>query len=258
MRKCRSTILTIVDSQKGYKMEKEITALAITAASLGFVHTILGPDHYLPFIMISWARKWSTFKTVIITFLCGIGHIASSVVLGIVGIILGLAVGKIEGWESSRGKIAAWLLIAFGLAYFVWGIRQAYRKKVHTHSHLHPAEESHEHSHEHTHESKHSHLHLESGKVSITPWVLFIIFVFGPCEPLIPLLMYPAAQNSSIGLILVTATFGIATISTMLVVVILAKSGINLLPLSKLNRYSHALSGFAILLCGLAIAFLGL
>jgi len=25
-------------------------------------------------------------------------------------------------------------------------------------------------------------------------WALFLIFVFGPCEPLIPLIMYPAAK----------------------------------------------------------------
>jgi len=237
-------------------MEKEIAALALTAASLGFVHTILGPDHYLPFIMMSWARKWSALKTVIITFLCGVGHIASSVVLGIIGIALGLALGKIEGWESSRGDVAAWMLIAFGLAYCVWGIRQAYRKKEHTHSHLHPAGDSHEHTH--SHDGHHSHIHLDPHKVSITPWVLFVIFVFGPCEPLIPILMYPAAQNSVPGLILVTTTFGTATIGTMLVVVMLARAGVNLLPLSKLNRYSHALSGAAILLCGLAIVFLGL
>ncbi len=28
----------------------ELSALIVTAASLGFFHTILGPDHYLPFI----------------------------------------------------------------------------------------------------------------------------------------------------------------------------------------------------------------
>ena len=237
-------------------MEKGIGALMVAAASLGFLHTILGPDHYLPFIMMSWARKWSSLKTGAITFLCGLGHIASSVVLGIIGIILGLAVGKLEGVELGRGDVAAWLLIAFGLAYMVWGIRHIYLKKEHTHGHLHIDGGTHEHKHSHDH--GHSHVHDASGKKTITPWVLFAIFVFGPCEPLIPILMYPAAQSSTTGLILVTLTFGTATIGTMLVVVMLARAGINLLPLSKLNRYSHALSGAAILLCGLAIVFLGL
>jgi hypothetical protein len=40
-------------------MAIELKALILTAASIGFFHTLLGPDHYLPFIMMSWARKWS-------------------------------------------------------------------------------------------------------------------------------------------------------------------------------------------------------
>ena len=97
-------------------MNAELSALMITAASIGFLHTLLGPDHYLPFIMMSWARKWSRTKTLVITFLCGLGHIASSIVLGMLGVSLGIAVKKLEVIESSRGNVAAWLLIAFGLA----------------------------------------------------------------------------------------------------------------------------------------------
>ncbi len=77
-------------------MTAEQSALVITAASIGFLHTVLGPDHYLPFIMMSWARKWSRVKTIVITFLCGLGHIASSVVLGLIGVSMGLAVKKLD------------------------------------------------------------------------------------------------------------------------------------------------------------------
>ncbi len=118
-------------------MSQEIQILAITTASIGFIHTLIGPDHYVPFIMMAWARKWSLLKTTVITFLCGIGHVASSVVLGLAGVALGIAVGKLEMFESFRGNIAAWLLIAFGLVYFVWGLHRAYLNKPHTHSHLH-------------------------------------------------------------------------------------------------------------------------
>ena len=62
-------------------MENSIAILSVTAITLGFVHTILGPDHYLPFIVLSEARKWSLRKTMLITFLCGLGHVLSSVVL---------------------------------------------------------------------------------------------------------------------------------------------------------------------------------
>ena len=237
-------------------MSKELSALLIAAASIGFFHTLFGPDHYLPFIMMSWAKKWSGVKTALITFLCGLGHIGSSVVLGFIGISLGLAIKGLVNVESVRGNLAAWLLIAFGLVYMVWGIRQAYRNKPHEHSHAHAGKFFHKHVH--THESGHVHVHSEEGNTSMTPWILFAIFIFGPCEPLIPLLMYPAAENSLSGLLLVTGVFGAITISTMLATVLLARAGINLLPLKKVQRFSHLIAGTSIFLCGLAIQFLGL
>ncbi|MBA7691456.1 hypothetical protein ES703_100001 [subsurface metagenome] len=237
-------------------MTAELSALVITAASIGFLHTVLGPDHYLPFIMMSWARKWSRVKTMAITFLCGLGHIASSVVLGLIGVSLGLAVKKLEVIESSRGNIAAWLLIAFGLAYLVWGSRRAYRNRPHKHTHVHTGEA--EHGHPHSHHLEHSHVHNGKSSSSITPWALFAIFVFGPCEPLIPILMYPAAKNSFFGVLLVALVFGTATIATMLGAVLLANAGVNFLPLAKVQRFAHVIAGATILFCGLAIHFLGL
>jgi sulfite exporter TauE/SafE len=236
-------------------MTAELSALIITAGSIGFLHTILGPDHYLPFIMMAWARKWSTVKTTLITFFCGVGHIASSVALGLIGVALGLAVKKLEFVESFRGNIAAWLLIAFGLAYLVWGLRQAYRKRPHVHSHIHISEDAH--THTHSHNEEHIHIHDKS-PVSITPWVLFVVFVFGPCEPLIPLLMYPAAKNGWFEMTVVTCVFGTVTIGTMLVTVFLSLAGVNFLPLAGVQRFAHTIAGATILLCGLAIVFLGL
>jgi nickel/cobalt transporter (NicO) family protein len=211
---------------------RELLILTAAAASIGFIHTVLGPDHYIPFIVIAKARKWSMFKTGWVTFLCGIGHILSSVVLGIIGIALGIAVTRIQTLESFRGNIAGWLLIAFGLIYFAWGLRRAFRKT-------------------------HSHLHVEE-RTNLTPWILFTIFVFGPCEPLIPILMYPAARSSIFGIILVTAVFGTVTIGTMMTIVLLSSLGVNLLPMHKFERYTHALAGATICLCGVAIQFLGL
>ncbi len=237
-------------------MTAELSALVITAASIDFLHTVLGPDHYLPFIMMSWARKWSRVKTTFITFLCGLGHIASSVVLGLIGVSMGLAVKKLELIESARGNLAAWLLIAFGLAYLVWGLRRAYRNQPHMHTHVHTDQTAH--AHRHSHHQKHSHVHNGKSTSSITPWTLFVIFVFGPCEPLIPILMYPAAKNGLFSVLLVALVFGIATIATMLGVVLLASTGVNFLPLAKVQRFAHVIAGASIFLCGLAIQFMGL
>jgi len=235
-------------------MNNEILILCATAATIGFFHTILGPDHYLPFIMMSKAGNWSKLKTIWVTFYCGLGHVLSSVVLGIIGIIAGIALEKLEYFEGIRGAVAGWVLITFGFLYMIWGLKKVYRKKPHSHVHFH--DDGTIHSHEHHHEHDHTHAHEK--QKSLTPWILFTIFVLGPCEPLIPLLMFPAATHSSTGLILVTTVFGMITIGTMLSVVLISLWGINLLPIGKLEKFTHALAGFAIFVSGLAINFLGL
>ncbi len=233
-------------------MNEQIIILTGTAAALGFTHTILGPDHYLPFIVMSKARKWSLWKTSWITILSGLGHVGSSVLLGIIGIAFGVGISKIEGIEGVRGDLAAWAFIIFGGVYFLYGLWRAYRNKPHKHLHVH--EDGTLHDHDHQHEGKHDHTH----KKNITPWILFTIFVLGPCEPLIPVLMVPAAQENIGGLILVTGTFALITIATMLSVVLLASYGIKVMPFGKLERYTHAIAGATILLSGVAIVFLGL
>ncbi len=237
-------------------INSQILVIAGTAATIGFVHTVLGPDHYLPFIVIGRARKWSLPKTLFISFLCGLGHVLSSIILGFIGIALGVAVFRLEAVESFRGGLAAWLLISFGFAYFIWGFHRALRKKPHKHIHIHADGEKHEHSH--THEAAHSHIHEETTKTNLTPWILFTIFVFGPCEPLIPLIMYPAAKHNIEGLAIVALAFGLTTILTMLAIIAVSSWGVSFLRLGRLERYAHALAGAMIFVSGLSVQFLGL
>jgi sulfite exporter TauE/SafE len=233
-------------------MTENLTALTITAASLAFLHTLLGPDHYLPFIVMSRARKWTIYKTSWVTILSGFGHVISSILLGTIGIGVGIALNKLEFMESVRGDLAAWLFILFGLGYMVWGLQRVVRNKPHKHTHHHANGTVH--VHEHTHQETHDHTH----KNNITPWILFTIFFLGPCEPLIPLLMYPAAQNSSWGVAQVSIVFGLVTMLTMLVLVLLASYGLKFVRLGKMERYTHAIAGATILLSGMGILYLGL
>lgn len=237
-------------------MTQEIAILSITAASIGFFHTIFGPDHYLPFIVMAKSRQWSYLKTSIITIICGLGHVLSSVILGLFGIMLGVAVAKLELVESVRGEWAAWALISFGLMYTVYGIHQAVVNKPHTHFHVHSDGSAH--AHEHKHHKEHAHLHDEHILAKPVPWALFVIFVLGPCEPLIPILMYPAVTHSFAGMVIVASIFSVVTIATMLGMVLIGVFGLNIVPFKKMERYSHALAGFFILMCGCAMQFLGL
>ena len=234
----------------------ELQLLLIAAASIGFIHTLIGPDHYLPFIVMAKAGKWTFRKTMLVTVLCGIGHVAGSVILGFIGIAAGIALTRLEFIEGFRGNIAIWVLIAFGLVYMIWGVRRAWRNKPHSHKHIH--EDGTIHVHQHTHHDAHTHVHENEKQKSITPWVLFIIFVLGPCEPLIPLLMYPAAMQSATGIWAVSLVFAAATIGTMTTIVALAFAGLRPIRTVFLEKYMHAIAGFTLLLSGLAMQFLGL
>jgi len=228
-----------------------LTALIFVASTIALLHTLLGPDHYVPFIAMSKAWRWSFRKTAIVTLLCGAGHVLSSVVVGSLGIALGCYVADLEQVESVRGNLAGWLFVGFGLAYCLWGIRQALRNQPHAHWHTHA--DGTVHSHPHVHVSDHAHVHDERADRSLTPWVLFTLFVFGPCEPLIPVLMYPAARHSLAGVAVVTFTFGAITLAAMLAMVTLGCAGLRVLPLGGLERYNAALAGLAVTTCGLAI-----
>jgi len=231
---------------------QELYLLYASAASLGFVHTILGPDHYLPFIVLSKARNWSGSKTLWITFFSGIGHVGSSVLIGMFGIALGVSLNKLEYLESYRGEIVGWMLFAFGILYTIYGIYKYMKSSHHFHlpdflvpkkirglQHL-PTEDQ------------------KEDNTKLTPWILFLIFVFGPCEVLIPMLIFPAYKNSTFGMLTVALIFGIATISTMLLTVYIGHRGTSLIKFKKQEKYLHLFAGILILISGSGILFWGL
>ena len=235
-------------------MSVSLGVICVTAATLGLVHTLIGPDHYLPFIMLGRANRWSSAKVALVTVLCGIGHVLSSVVLGLIGIAAGVALRRLELVESVRGEIASYALIAFGFVYMVWGIRRARKRKLHEHSHVHTEGDAHLHTHSH----HGSHAHVHTARADTGMWWLFIVFVLGPCEPLIPLLMFPAATSGWSGIALVSGVFGIVTISTMTAITLIGCRGLMLFSSTWAERHSHALAGGAIAASGLAVKLLGL
>lgn len=249
-------------------LDPELSWLILTAASIGFLHTLAGPDHYAPFAAMGAARGWSAVKTCAVTLLCGGGHLVGSVLLGALGIWLGYTLGGLELIESARGEIAAWALLCFGLVYAAWGLRRAYRNKPHTHWHSHDGVV---HTHKHTHHGDHTHVHDETAPIStkqtskiptptkaLAPWSIFIVFVLGPCEALIPVLMYPAATHSAGGVFAVVVAFGAATLATMTIMALILRYGLSKMRLDGLERYGHALAGGAISACGASMVFLGL
>jgi len=225
-------------------MNHAILLLICSAFPIGFIHTLTGPDHYLPFIALAKARGWSMRKTGIITTICGIGHVMSAVILGLVGVALGYTLTKISFIADFRNNIAAWVLIGFGVAYFIWGLRTAFQRKRYQHVN----DVSHH---------DHIHFHKKTWK-ELTPWLLFIIFVLGPCEQLIPLIMYPAIKGFYLDVFYISVLFGVATIFTMLFVVMTSVFGTKLIRSKFLEIYGNATAGAIICCTGVIIKYFGL
>ena len=190
------------------------------------------------------ARRWSILKTLKYTTLCGLGHVMSSIIIGFIGIYLGLELIKLVNIEESRGALSGWALLFFGLMYFVWGLR-----KIKIHNNQKNLTEYHNQS---------SINSTTSNSMNITPWALFMIFILGPCEALIPLFMYPAIEENMQLVMTVAVVFGVVTLLTMLAAVFLLMKGLHFIKFNSFEKYSHAIAGASIMVCAIAINFIGL
>jgi len=232
-------------------MQSEMEVLIITAVSIAGVHTLTGPDHYLPFIALSKSRHWSFSKTIGWTIICGSGHVLSSVFLGLGGAALGWSLSKLSWFENVRGGIAGWVMLLSGLLYATWGFYRAWQNKPHKHFDLEENGEIYVYQHNHGQPVP------PTERYKVTPWVMFIIFLLGPCEPMIPLLYFPAAQHSWFGMGVLIAIYTFITLLTMVLLVTFGYFGTLFVKTEKLERYVHALGGVTIFICGAGMLWMG-
>jgi len=232
-------------------MHSELIILLLTAVTISCVHTFSGPDHYLPFVALSRSKGWSRPRTIMWTVVCGIGHVGSSVLLGLIGIAVGFSLSKLSWFEGIRGGFAAWALLLFGLGYTLWGLYQAKLNRPHKHFDINDDGSM------YVFEHRHGEAVAPKDRYPVTPWVMFFIFAMGPSEPMIPLLSYPAAQHSWLGITAMIAVYIMATVATMVLMVVLGLYGISFFKTAKIERYVHAIGGGVILICGCGMVFMG-
>ncbi len=225
--------------------------LAASAGVLGVLHTLLGPDHVVPFVVLGRLRGWSLARTVSVALLCGVAHVAASLALGAVGLAAGAAAGWLEQLDHVRGSLGAWLLVGGGGAYALWGLRVALGRRggfvPHAHGrtvHLHRGGDR---PHDHPMGDR---PHRASAGDRLGFWVLFLLLVFGPCEPLVPLFFLPASRGAWSAAWVMAAVFAAGTLVTMAVLVGLACAGASLVRLGRAARWSHALAGLTLCLAG--------
>lgn len=156
--------------------------------------------------------------------------------------MLGQELTRIQGLEASRGNISVLLLIGFGAAYMAWGIHHA------------------RHGHEHQHLGV-DNIGGAAKTVFITRfWILFAVMVFGPCEPMIPLIFLAWSKGPAL-LAGVIGIFSLITIAMVITQSLAAFEGLRFAWTryeERLARHSHTIAGATILAVGLIVILFGI
>lgn len=215
-----------------------LITLMFAAATVGSLHS-LAPDHWVPFAALARARRWSSGHTARLTVLCGLGHVSVSAILGLIGLAIGLQ--TVHAFGSRLEDHAIFLLIAFGVVYMIWGLRRSFARDplavMHHHAHHHPRGQN---DHDH----------------GLTEWSLFALFSADPCVAVIPMIM-AASIGGWVAVIAVVITYEVATIATMVALVIVARAGANTVRFAWFDRYGDAVAGAFIVIVGTVLSILG-
>jgi nickel/cobalt transporter (NicO) family protein len=207
--------------------------LLLTAATVGALHS-LAPDHWVPFAAVARARGWSSARTARVTLACGFGHVTVSVLMGLLGLLVGLE--ALEALGHRLEALAGVLLVAFGAAYALWGLRRAAGRRWHGHAHAH-----------------YDHVHDVS---ATSAWALFLLFSADPCVAVIPLMLAAASLGAThvAGLV---AVYELATLAAMVGLVLPAHAGARVLRARWLDAYGDAAAGVLIAATGVVVSALG-
>jgi nickel/cobalt exporter len=204
-------------------------ALALAAATIGALHA-LAPDHWAPFAAVARARGWSAARTAKVTVLCGVGHVTGSVALALLALTLGVELFTRLGGRLEA--LAGVMLIGFGLAYAVWGLRRATRGRLHSHG------------------------NGARDPSRLTARSLFVLFTADPCVAVIPLLLASVSLGWARTLAVIL-TYEMAMLATMLTLVMPARAGLSHLKMHWIDHWGDAAAGLCIALVGIAVTLLG-
>ena len=220
-----------------------LLALMLTAATVGALHS-LGPDHWLPFAALARARNWTPLRTARLAFVCGLGHVTVSALLGILAVLLGRE--SVETFGTTVHGSAPLLLIGFGFAYMTWALWRIFRGRLLHHvDHLEGKPHDHGRGHHHDHGKK------------LSEWGLFVLFCCDPCIALIPMIVAASAKGwGAIGAVVVV--YELATIAAILVLVHIAHTGARTMRFAWLDRYGDVVAGGAIICVGTVVTVLGI
>ena len=201
-------------------------SLAATGFVIAFLHAAL-PTHWLPFVLVGRAQGWSGRKTLGVTMLAGGGHIVSTVALGLLLTVAGMALHDRFGPMLARG--AGILLIAVG-AYYLFVRRPKGGDAAEPAGRV-----------------------FGSDKAAILG--LVTVLTLSPCESFLPVYLSSARYGWGAFALLTLVLVG-ATLAAMLAFTSLSMLGVARLRLTLLERYENLLLGLALGLLGVVVIVL--
>jgi nickel/cobalt transporter (NicO) family protein len=205
--------------------------IAATGFTVAFLHAAL-PTHWLPFVLVGRGQQWSAGKTLGVTALAGLGHVAFTIVLGLVLVGAGLAVQPRLG--DLFGGVVGALMMLLGL-FYLWRGR-------HAHAHAHG-------------EDKVVHRRYASDRAAII--ALVVLLTLSPCEAFLPVYL-AGMKHGWTGFMALSSVLTAATASGMLLFTTLSLLGVRRLGLEKIARYESTILGVALIAMGAGVAFLEL
>lgn len=212
--------------------------LVAAVIGVGVLHTLV-PDHWAPIMLLARQRAWSRRETARAALIAGTGHAFSTLVIGVLVWLAGVALARHFGEIASL--VSGLLLIAFG----TWMALAAWRELRGSGGHRHDHETDGAAGHPERAPPQRGHRHRTSGRMT-----LLLILGSSPMVEGIP--AFFAAGKYGPGLIVVMGLcFAASTIATYVVVCVYSTAGLQRLHFGALERYGEVMSGALIAVIGL-------
>jgi len=198
---------------------------------LSLIHALI-PHHWIPIIAISKTEKWTNREAIFATFITGLSHMISTIVIGIIVGFVGIKL--FEKYSSITSIVAPTILLVIGIAYLVLDFRAGH----HHHHHFDMDEEK---------------LKNRRSKTAIITSLSIAMFLT-PCVE-IEAYYFQAANFGWAGIFTVSAVYLIMTLAFMSALVYFGLNGVNKLNLSFLEHHAKRITGTVLIILGIIAYF---
>ncbi len=218
-------------------MNQQAALLVLAVVAVGILHTLV-PDHWAPIALLARQSGWTRVQTARAAFIAGFGHTVSTLAIGIVVWLAGVAFAERFGRDVSVASSLA--LIGFG----GWIAISSWREARGEAPHRHGLGDDHDHDHDHDIASGAARLAKPNARMA-----LLLILGSSPMVEGIP--AFFAASKFGFGLIaLMSVLFAASTIATYMVLCVYSHAALERVSFGPLEKYGEVLSGAFIAVVG--------